>query len=194
MTDMPSFTTTNGPLPENSGWSLYGGRLFAQVPARVTATAADDDIEPIEHHVELEIDVVEGRLACTELRAARTEGGPPITSDHLRRIPVGSWVELAAEKLNVVQAIEPTPDGESFRAIDFAWPSTEFVDDGPTEEALESISQIFAFCMATGQKPIAVLAREYGLTKQTASRWIATAKRRGILVEEHRKVDGDAAG
>lgn len=191
---MPSFTTTNGPLPENSGWSLYGGRLFAQVPARITATSTDDDIEPLEHHVELEIDVVEGRLACTELRAVRTADGPPITSDHLRRIPVGSWVELAAEKLNVVQAIEPSADGESFRAIDFAWPSTEFVDEGPTEEALESISQIFAFCMATGQKPIAVLAREYGLTKQTASRWIATAKRRGILVEEHRKVEGDATG
>jgi len=190
---MPSFTVNN-PEPGRSGWSLYGGRLFAQVPARIAATSTKDDIEPLEHHVEMEIDVVDGRLACTELRAVRTKDGPPITSDHLRRIPVGSWVERAAEELLIVQAIESGANGKSSSSIDFTWPPADFAKDGPTEDALEAISQIYAFCMATGRKPIAVLTREYGLTKQTASRWVATAKRRGILVEVHRKVEGDATG
>ncbi|WP_037224013.1 hypothetical protein, partial [Rhodococcus sp. R1101] len=65
---MPSFTVNN-PEPGRTGWSLYGGRLFAQVPARIAATSTKDDPEPLEHHVEMEIDVVDGRLACTELRA-----------------------------------------------------------------------------------------------------------------------------
>lgn len=189
---MPSFTVNN-PEPGRSGWSLYGGRLFAQVPARIAATSTKDDIEPLEHRVEMEIDVVDGRLACTELRAVRAEDGPPITSDHLRRIPVGSWVERAAEELLIVHSIEPGANRKTLSSLEFTWPPADFAKDGPTEDALEAISQIYAFCMATGRKPIAVLTREYGLTKQTASRWVATAKRRGILVEEHRKVEGDAA-
>lgn len=180
---MPRFQIAS-PIGAHS-WELYGRRLLAGVPATVTVTPRPDDEDPINFTVTMELDVVDGQLMCTALQVARSADGPPVTSEHLRRIPVGQWTADAAEKI-AVQEI-----GEGGRVHAFVWPPDDFAKDGPTPEALEHIARVYAFCMASGQAPTAVLKQRFHLSRQTSSRWIATARRRGILVEEHRQIGSE---
>lgn len=162
-------------------WRLYGGRIFAATPARLKVSPSESDLEPLELTADLELDIVDGRLACTSVTVSRLEGGPPVTSERLRRIPIAQWVSWAAEDIAIREIVS---DSKTRR---FDWPPAEFALDGPTPEALEQVARVYAYCMATGRAPTQELATRYGITKQTGSRWIATARRRGILVDEHQR-------
>lgn len=185
-----------GTGPESSGWVLYGGRFWVATPAYLTLFGEEWDPSMMDFWVELTIDVINGRLVCTEFRASIEEikfpGSTPkkeITSDGLRRVPIAQWVEMAARELGFVKVINPEDSSGKFSLSEFQMPPKDFAKDGMTSEALEAASQVYAFCLATGQKPTGVLQREFGLPRPTASRWIATARRRGILSDDHRYVE-----
>ena len=180
--------------PEGSGWSLYGGRFWVPAPARLTLFADDWEPGAMDFVATLTINVMGGRLVCTEFNASLEEirfpGWTPrkeITSESLRRVPIAQWVELAARDLGFVKVLEEPRPGE-YELAEFAMPAADFAEDGMTAEALECAAQIYAFCLATGQKPTGVLQRDFGIPRPTASRWIAMARRRGILRDDHRFV------
>ncbi|MGW6659377.1 hypothetical protein [Rhodococcus sp. NPDC055024] len=180
--------------PKSSGWALYGERFWVSTPADLTMFGEDWEPEPIDFMAKLTIDVINGRLVCTEFTASSDEVEFPgsikkeITSEGLRRVPIAQWVELAARELGFVKVIREVGPGE-LELADFQMPPSDFAKDGMTAEALEATAQIYAFCMATGQKPTGVLHREFAIPRPTASRWIATARRRGILSDNHRYVE-----
>lgn len=168
-------------------WQLYGGRLLVTAPATVVVTPKPDDPNPLNAELAMRLDIVSGRLACVQLCVESLPGGPPITSDILRTIPVSRLVAEAAEWAGIV--IEPNKAGR-YNLLDysgFAWPPADFASDGPTDEALDHAARVYAFCMASGLNPNAELLKRYGIPKPTASRWISTARRRGILVDTHRR-------
>jgi hypothetical protein len=93
-------------------------------------------------------------------------------------------VELLLERL-------PQPDG-SYEVARFKPPPRDFADDGMTDGALEQVARLFAWAQATGQKATGILLNDYGMPRPTATRWIQTARRRGILHEEHRRLTAEA--
>jgi hypothetical protein len=182
---VPHIHVHPGPRGE---WQLYGGRFAAHVPVRATITPAPDDRDPLSFRVVMNVDIVDGRLACTALTAERLDdASPPITGDELRRIPVGSYVERIALKGSVLQE-RARLNANVDELVDFQPPPADFTENGMTDEALEQIARVYAAAQATGRKPSGVLLTEYGLNRATSSRWLAVARRRGILVEDHRQV------
>ncbi len=176
------------------GWSLYGGRIHARVPATATYLPdPEEDEEAIDYRATLTLDVVNGRLACTQLTLQSIDDEIPVTSDRIRKIPVGEFVAAAAELGGAFDYYQRA--GSAYKVTkSFSPPPSDFAAQGMTDDALEQISQLYAFCMATGQKPTGVLAREYNLPRPTTSKWIAAARRKGILVDEHRRLPDDFIG
>lgn len=158
----------------SGGWSLYDGRIFAPVPVRAVITPTADDYDPLPYVVEMTLDVRDGRVVCTELKVTPTAEGPAIATDELRRVAVGKHIALIVEK--------------AFPQVGIDLPPADFVKTGPNEDTLEGVARVYAFCMATGQKPTGMLVNEYGIPSQTASRWIAAAKRKKIIVEKHEMI------
>jgi hypothetical protein len=170
------------------GWELYGGRLVARVPAKVTFTPRPDDRDPLDFRVVMVVDIFGGRLVCASLTAERlNEDSPGITGEDLRRIPVASYVQFAAARMRVLQECTRVDD-DTVKLTDVRQPPADFAKDGMTDEALEQIARIYAAVQAVGGKPSGVLLSVYGMPRATSSRWLSVARRRGILVEEHRRL------
>ncbi|MDP9458992.1 MAG: hypothetical protein M3Q22_01655 [Actinomycetota bacterium] len=187
---MPNFQTHE--IVRSSGrWLLYGGRMLASVPARATVTPSAGDVDPLDFVVNMDIDIVGGRLACVSLTADRLTDGPPITSEGLRRVPVAEYVMCAAAAgLEILLERIPQEDG-SHRLAKFQPPPTDFADHGMTDDALEQVARVYAWAQATGRKATGILLNDYGMSRPTATRWIQTARRRGILRDEHRRMGDD---
>lgn len=167
-------------------WQLYGGRLLVFSPATVTVTPKPGESDPLEVRVTMKLEVVDGRLSCTQLCAEPMPGGAPITSESFRGIAVARLVAGAAENAGLV--VEPNKNGNyNVLGGGFNWPPADFAKDGATDEALDHLARMYAFCMASGLNPNSEILRRYNIPKSTTTRWIATARRRGILVDQHRK-------
>jgi hypothetical protein len=183
---MPQFNVT----PARHGeWSLYGGRFIAKVPAVATVTPDADDRDPLDIRIRLTIDIVNGRLQCAQLVAERLDGddAPPVTSENVRRVPVADYVRRAALQGGILQERIWLNANES-ELVDFRPPPVDFAASGMGDETLEQVARVYAAAQATGGKPTGVLQADYGMPRATSSRWVATARRRGILVEEHHQV------
>lgn len=180
---MPSYSSAT----TDQMWQLYEGRLLVTAPATVTITPTPGERDPLEVRVSMKLDVVDGRLACTQLCAEPMPGGASITSESFRGIAVARLVAEAAEHAGLV--IEPNKDGKyNVLGGGFSWPPEDFAKDGATDEALDHLSRMYAFCMASGLNPNSEIHRRYGIPKSTTTRWISTARKRGILVDKHRKL------
>ena len=171
-----------------TSWLLYGDRLAAAVPALVEVTPLPGADEPLELRLEMTLDVVDGRLECIRLVAEGREGVEAVTEENLRRIPVASYVATAALRLDLLREVEPNPAGGAGEVVlrPYAPPPPDFASHGMTDEALEQVSRVYAWAQASGQRATGVLVTDFGMPRPTASRWLAAARQRGILREEHR--------
>ncbi len=188
---VPRFLTESALGPMDGSWLLYGGRVRANVPVTATVMPTPNDADPLDFAVVMELDVVEGRLACISLTAERLNDGPPITSEALRRIPVAEYAAGAAlNSVGILMERVPVGHGE-FREVPFTFPEIkDFAKDGMTDEALEQVARIYAMAQASGLKATGILLSEYGMPRPTATRWIQTARRRGILRDDHQQKPG----
>ncbi|WP_448613343.1 hypothetical protein [Modestobacter sp. URMC 112] len=168
-------------------WLLYGGRMLASVPATATFIPDEDDVDPLDFTVQMGIDIVDGRLSCVSLSAERLTGGPPITSEGLRRVPVAEYVMGAARFGREILLERIQNDDGTYRVVEFDPPAPDFARDGMTDEALEQVARIYAWAQATGRKATGILLNDYGMPRPTATRWIQTARRRGILRDDHQR-------
>ena len=135
----------------------------AAVPTRVRVESCDDDLEQLEHDVVLHLDVVDGRLVCTKLEVSMTPGGASVTADALRRIPVGRLLrEAAASGLNVFEV--DADDERSTRP--FVPPPRHFAAGGMNEEVLKEVARLYHWALATGDAPLGLLERDYGIPRE----------------------------
>ncbi|MDP9459585.1 MAG: hypothetical protein M3Q22_04780 [Actinomycetota bacterium] len=168
-------------------WLLYGGRMLANVPATATFIPSGDDADPLDFVVKVGIDILDGRLTCVSLTAERLPGGPPITSEGLRRVPVAEYV-MGAARYGREILLERIPEADgTYRLAEFEPPPRDFAEGGMTDEALEQVARLYAWAQATGRKATGILLNDYGMPRPTATRWIQTARRRGILREDHQR-------
>lgn len=169
-----------------AGWHLYGRRLAANVPMKSVITPRAGDRDPLNFRITMTVDIVDGRLACTALSAERLDDAAPgITGDDLRRIPVGHYVRYAATEVPFVVGKLIDKGHGTFEQVGVPEPPHDFAKGGMTDEALEQFADLYAVIQATGGKPSGVLLKDYGMPRATFSRWLDTARRRRILVEDH---------
>ncbi|MCU1612772.1 MAG: hypothetical protein JWO98_312 [Frankiales bacterium] len=184
---VPQIEVSTRMVPGEGAWLLYGGRVIANVPATAIITPLPGDADPLDFSVELQLDIVDGRLACVSLLAQRIDDGPTVTGEGLRRVPVADAVAAAAVTGDVLRERVQTGENQ-FSDIPFEFPETEFAKNGMTDDALEQVARIYAMAQATGKKATGILLSEYGMPRPTATRWIQAARRRGILKDEHERV------
>jgi hypothetical protein len=155
------------------------GSLRAAVPGTLTITPSPDDAEPLDIVVVMDVDVIDRRLSCASMKLRTKDDQPaPLTAEVLRRIPVGRYLQMAAKGLAVV---EVGPDGRSTHP--FVPPPRDFAEAGMTDQVLREVARLYNWALATGDAPLGLLERDYGIPRGRASRWIATARRRGYIKE-----------
>jgi hypothetical protein len=161
-----------------NGKPVGDGSLRAAVPGTLTITPSPDDAEPLDVVVVMDVDVIDHKLACASMRLRTKDDQPaPMTAEVLRRIPVGRYLQMAAATgLTVLEV-----DTDSGSTHPFVRPAGDFAAAGMTDEVLREVARLYNWAMATGDAPLGLLDRDYGIPRGRASRWIATARRRGYI-------------
>jgi len=157
-----------GALPGHRPVSLGEG-VAVLVPVAMTVEVAGMEVRVV-------ADMVDGRLACTELHVSQREGGPPVTTDAIRLIPVAQLVKAAAASY-VMQTSTPSPG--------VTWGSPPVVPEGfpkagPTDDALRFVALVYRTSHAFGDPPT-MAVESLGLPRSTAIRWVSLARRKGFL-------------
>ncbi|WP_338856643.1 hypothetical protein WDY80_02350 [Gordonia hongkongensis] len=165
--------------PRDQIWEMYGGRILAKLGrVNLTRDGYVYTIQPTMH---------DGKLACEKLTIEReTLEGQPVSSDAIRAAKVPQWLGAVVDSLIYEPAGPDWSGGERWVAR-HTRPPQGFADDGPTDEALELLAQHYAWLMVQGRKPSGEFLRDYGMPRSTSSKWISLARKRGILVDEHRR-------
>jgi hypothetical protein len=166
--------------------SVVGGLFCALVPGTLTLEPRPDDFEPLEHTVIMELDVIDDRLVCTSCTLQMKPGGPSVTADALRRVPVGRYLREAASSGLTVMEVE-----SAGRYHPFEPPPANFADGGMTDDVLREVARLYHWALATGDAPLGLMERHYGVPRSKASRWISVARRRGYVKDAPRDVVED---
>lgn len=134
-----------------------------------------------------------GRAVLSELRVSQREGGPTVTGELLRAIPVKtlisralrhSWNEYAV-RTGPLDPARSGPDAPT--PIFVAWGLLDVVDRdrmreaGPTEETLRWAALIYRVALLLGEPPTKSVAGAFEIAGSTAGQWVAAARSRGFL-------------
>jgi transposase-like protein len=130
------------------------------------ADAAGSEFLEYDVAVELELQAT-GAYEIRKLTLTAVEGGPEVTTEALRGIPLRSIVRLISTSL------ETWAIGDA--------DAKEIASHGPTDEALTWAARTYALARLTGQSPAKVVAERFGLQPRTATNWIRRARERGLL-------------
>jgi hypothetical protein len=139
--------------------------------------------EGLPYRLELRVVHEDGRFVVDQLTVRRREGGPPVTTEGLREVPIAALLRLAVES-NVMHVGPTTRDGDK-STWDLTWasPLSERAKGGggPSDEDLQTVAALYQVAYATGQAPTRLVMNRLELPRSTASRWIALARKRGLL-------------
>ncbi|MGH2817402.1 MAG: hypothetical protein ACRDJS_02935 [Actinomycetota bacterium] len=153
------------------------GKEFA-VPKRFTGAMT---IKALPYRVEIDVSLKGERFLCEALRAERKKGGPPVTSEGIRKLPVGELIRTAA--LAYIHRVKANPKEKGSviitptRLTGFE----RFASSGATDEALEYVALVYRLAYACNDSPTKAVMDAFGLPRATAGRWIASARERGFL-------------
>lgn len=165
---------------DNQLWEMYGGRVLLTIgPLEVWDNGFRYYIAPT---------MDGGRLVCDSLKIDRLDSsgetvGPPVSTAAIRGANVNKWLESTIESF-VAERVPGTDDYTKRHT----WPPEDFAANGPTDEALDHMAQMYAWLMVQGKRPSGVFLEMYGIPRPTTTKWIAAARKRKILVDDHRRI------
>lgn len=177
-----AYRFTHGSGPGHEIWEAFDGRVLVRF--------GPFDVWYMGFHYVVQPAMEDGRLVCDSLTVDRFDNdgeksGNPVGTDALRRAEVANWLHHAVESY----VSEPDPaKGPGHWTGRHRWPPDDFAANGPTDEALEHLSQQYAWLMVQGRRPSGVFLDKYGIPRPTATKWLAAARRKGILVDRHERV------
>lgn len=121
-----------------------------------------------------------GRYVVDELSVTRRAGGPPVTGEALRSIPVTNVLRTGVQK-HFMRA-ERT-GGRTTRLTPVTMPDdvAAITANGPTDEALRWVADIYRAAYALGDSPTQAVEQDLQLARSTAGRWVSLARKRGFL-------------
>jgi hypothetical protein len=154
--------------PGLAGWSPYTWHAEEGLPYRLELRVVHED----------------GRFVVDQLTVKRREGGPPVTTEGIREIPVTAILRLAVES-NVMRA-GPTIRKGNTSSWEWTWASPLALSErtrrtGPTDADLQTVADLYHVAYATSQPPTKLVMNRLDLPRSTAGRWIALARKRGLL-------------
>jgi Family of unknown function (DUF6214) len=126
-----------------------------------------------------------GRFVVDQLTVTRRPGGPPITTEGLREIPIAAMVRTGIE--NGLMRVGPreydgrTSSWKLTKAEPIALSERAQAGGGPSDDDLRAVADVYHIAYAVGEPPTKTVMERLGLSRSTASRWIALARKRGLL-------------
>jgi hypothetical protein len=163
------------PLTERPVWITPG--LSCQ--PRITVTAEDFDPGGGGYDVTLGLSFSGGRYVCDRLTLARRPGGPPVTGEAVRAVPVARLLRWGVRHL-LMEVVERGPDG-SLIAEPLGDMPADLAERGPTEISLRWVARVYTMAVACGDPPTAAVEKTLRLPRSTAGRWVSAARDRGYL-------------
>lgn len=118
-----------------------------------------------------------GRFVCERLEVSRIEGGPPVTTEGLRELPVADLLADACRVHAFEAALAQQAQAHAMRVMDDA--------------ALDLVALAYRYGNAVGDAPTREVMRLCRLSRSKASRWIAAARERGYLGAALPRVAGE---
>jgi hypothetical protein len=133
------------------------------------------------YRVVLDVTLESDRFICEALHAERKKGGPPVTSEGIRKLPVRELIRtVALEHIYRVRA-NPKAKGGTIITPTRLTGFKRFADAGPTDETLEYVALTYRLAYACNDNPTKAVMDAFGLPRATAGGWIASARERGLL-------------
>jgi hypothetical protein len=143
--------------------------VYPRFTAQATGPAIPYDVS-IEGHFQA------GRFRVLKLTAISRANGESVSTEGLRKVPVGRIMRQALEKI----------------VVDWEWTSglvewgpwgvrLHTQPKGPDEDALRTVAALYRFAHMVGVPPTAYVAETLNLPKSTAGRWVGLARRSGHL-------------
>lgn len=146
-----------------------GLRVNSEFAATATGSALPFDVT-----IEARYDG--GEFQVHRLTASSAPDGEFVTTEALRKVPVGRILQQALEKL-VVEGewrsglVDWGPGGVRLHTR----------PKGPDEDALLTVAVLYRFAHMVGVPPTAYVAETLRLPKSTAGRWVGLARKSGHL-------------
>jgi hypothetical protein len=164
-----------------NGTVHVGCDLYA--PPRFDATVTGQEEGP---DIAAVITIEGGRYVVQELRITRQAGGPPITSELIRKIPVQTLLRGAvANGVDLRLSLQPGKEGPSIQSVTPVYLSQperdRLVAAGPADETLLWVARFYILAKLAGDPPAKFVREAFGVPTSTAGYWIRRAKDRKIL-------------
>ncbi len=128
--------------------------------------------------IEVEIVFDGSRYVVRRISVEQRDGGPPVTTESLRDIPVAGLLRTLMPSL--LWKLTEHPDGSSTLDELDDWPD-DATRHGPTDEALALVAQIYRMAYVCGDRPTKAVEDNLRLARSTAGRWVALARERHLL-------------
>jgi hypothetical protein len=126
-----------------------------------------------------------GHFVIDRLTIRRREDGPPVTTEGIRQIPVAAFLRLAVEghrmRVGPREYDGHTSSWELTWAGPIALSERARAGGGPSDEDLRAVADVYQLAYVTGGAPTKTVMERLGLPRSTASRWIALARKQGLL-------------
>jgi hypothetical protein len=156
-----------GEPDEGASWTGDAGEPGVSEPAfwdRIRVHASGRDV-PCD--VELVAEVENGTYVVSEVRCTRRRGGPEVTGEAIRAVPIHRILTRGAIDAN--GGLHPGPGVEEIR------------DQGPTEDSLHVVAYIYRLAHMVGDPPTRAVASAIGVPYSTAARWVQQARQAKFL-------------
>ena len=160
-------------MPDGEAWFTgeLGEPAFWQ---RIRVKASGRDL-PCD--AELVAEVENGTYVVSEVRCSRRRGGPEISGETIRAVPVTRILRAGA--LDANRGLHPGPDAAEIR------------DQGPTEDSLHVVAYVYRMAHLVREPPTKAVASAIGLPYSTAARWVQEARRAGFLRRADKRRPGE---
>jgi hypothetical protein len=162
------------------------------------AGMVDDPACP--YQVELDLEVVEGRVECAAARFVQRRDGPPVSPRRVRDVPLTAYVKALVAELAVLEADLPRSPYAAVPPAEGLIAGSVVDDDGrkrgrrPKEHAhLEAVAKVFRQAEAAGVPARQAVQRDkrWGpVGPSTAARWVRAARDAGLLDEPRPRAKG----
>jgi len=153
-----------------------------RVPTPIEDVEIVDD-PSMPYDATLTIEFQEWRYVCTSMTLKQRKGGPPVTSQGLRAIPMASLIRpIVQGKVWLLHEESPSPGvitREPGSSADL--PNAKRRRRRPGED-VHAAAVVYAVAAITGQPPTKAVADELGIPLGTARRLVAQALASGYLL------------
>lgn len=147
------------------------------VPVRGSFTEVESEYPGIKE-IKITVDLINGVASCIAMSVVM-HPGHALTGTLIRQLPIRGLTEKLAVKAIGVRDTSGGP-------VDFPFvvPKNEILDirqSGPTDKNLQLAATLYSIGKAMAQAPAQQVVTTLGLTRSTATRWIAKARAKGFL-------------